>query len=72
MAEKKTNFFTFERYQEILDYLKVHKRATVDELSKVLYVSPATVRRDLTEMQKLNIVQRTHGGALYIDNNEDY
>ncbi|MBQ9265700.1 MAG: DeoR/GlpR transcriptional regulator [Bacilli bacterium] len=71
MAEKNSNFFTFERYQEILDYLKVHKRATVDELAKILYVSPATVRRDLTEMQKLNIIQRTHGGALYVDNNED-
>lgn len=71
MASNKTSFFTFERYQEILDYLKVHKRATVEELSKVLYVSPATVRRDLTEMQKLNIIQRTHGGALYVDNSED-
>lgn len=71
MAEKKTSFFTFERFQQIVEYLRVHKRATVEELSKVLYVSPATVRRDLIEMQRMNIVQRTHGGAIYIENAED-
>ena len=44
------NMFTRERYKLIEDYLKKESRATVDELAKMLYVSPATVRRDLTEM----------------------
>ena len=61
------NMFTSERFKLISDYLKEHSRATVDELAHVLYVSPATVRRDLTEMQKLGMSQRTHGGAVFID-----
>jgi len=64
MAE---NMFTSERFKIIAEYLKNHNRATVDELAKLLYVSPATVRRDLNEMQKLGMIQRTHGGAVYAD-----
>jgi len=61
------NMFTSERFKLISDYLKEHGRATVDELAKILYVSPATVRRDLSEMQKLGMIQRTHGGAVFVD-----
>jgi DeoR/GlpR family transcriptional regulator of sugar metabolism len=57
--------FTSERFTLITSYLKEHSRATIDELSHILFVSPATVRRDLTEMQKLGMIQRTHGGAVY-------
>jgi len=64
MAE---NMFTSERFKLISDYLKEHGRATVEELAKILYVSPATVRRDLSEMQKLGMIQRTHGGAVFVD-----
>ena len=61
------NMFTRERYKLIEDYLKKESRATVDELAKMLYVSPATVRRDLTEMEKMGQIKRTHGGAIYND-----
>lgn len=61
------NMFTSERFKLVSDYLKEHGRATVDELAKILYVSPATVRRDLSEMQKLGMIQRTHGGAVFVD-----
>lgn len=54
------NMFTRERYKLIEDYLKKESRATVDELAKMLYVSPATVRRDLTEMEKMGQIKRTH------------
>lgn len=57
--------FTSERFKTIADYLKEHSRATIDELAGILYVSPATIRRDLTEMQKLGMIQRTHGGAVF-------
>ncbi len=62
------SMFSSERFQLIMEYLKEHNRATVEELSHVLYVSPATVRRDLNEMQKLGLIQRTHGGAVFVDN----
>ena len=53
----------FERKQEILDYLKLNKTASVEELAAKLFVSAATIRRDLTEMQRLGLVERSHGGA---------
>ena len=62
---------TNERFDLILDYLKMHKRATVADLSKMVYVSEATVRRDLNEMQRLGLLRRTHGGAMYADGSEE-
>lgn len=32
------------------------------------FVSPATIRRDLVEMQKLGMLERSHGGAIYTEN----
>ena len=60
-----------ERFKRISEYLKEHKKASVEELSAFLYVSPATVRRDLVEMQALGMVARTHGGALYIEESDE-
>ena len=53
-----------ERSMQIIDYLKEHRTATVDQLASFLYVSEATIRRDLTEMQKLGQIERSHGGAI--------
>ncbi len=59
-----SNMFKQERFQKISDYLEQNSRATISELAGYLYVSEATVRRDLTEMQKLGMIQKTHGGAM--------
>lgn len=61
------DMFAKERYKIIEDYLKKQSRATIDELAKLVYVSPATIRRDLTEMEKLGQIKRTHGGAICAD-----
>ncbi len=58
------DMFAKERYKIIEDYLKRESRATIEELAKLVYVSPATIRRDLTEMEKLGQIKRTHGGAI--------
>lgn len=63
--------FVNERFKPISEYLKEKKRASVEELSALLYVSPATIRRDLLEMQKLGMIARTHGGALYIEDSDE-
>lgn len=63
--------FNKERFQLISEYLKNHNRATVNELAKVLYVSQATIRRDLNEMQRLGMIQRTHGGAIHADTSDE-
>lgn len=55
-----------ERFDEILQYLKENKSATVETLSKLLYTSEATVRRDLKKMHAAGLIERVHGGA-YLD-----
>lgn len=60
-----------QREYDILNYLKNNKRATVDELANMLYVSAASIRRDLNEMQKEGLVKRTHGGVLYNEKTDE-
>jgi len=52
-----------ERQNEIYKYLQKHGSATVKTLAETFYVSEATLRRDLAEMQRLGLVERSHGGA---------
>lgn len=54
---------TEERRQRLLGLLR-ENISTVDKLAQSLEVSPSTVRRDLTEMQRDGKVARTYGGAL--------
>lgn len=56
--------FASERQEEILEYVNKKKSATVEELSQEFFVSCATVRRDLAEMEKQGLIKRTHGGAV--------
>ncbi len=60
-----------ERSNAILEYLKQHKSASVEDLAKFLFVSEATIRRDLTEMQKLGQIERSHGGAILMEHAEE-
>lgn len=60
-----------ERQNEILKRLKENKKAAVSALAKELYVSEATIRRDLAEMHSMGLVERSHGGALLPENAEE-
>lgn len=60
-----------ERYQKILDILSDGNYASVNKLSKELFVSLPTIRRDLTEMQKMGLIVRSHGGAVRSCTEED-
>lgn len=55
---------TLERQQEILEILNKKKSATVDYLANCLYVSGATIRRDLRAMEHQGMIIRSHGGAM--------
>ena len=55
-----------ERELAILEYLKEHKEASVENLCKVLFVSEATMRRDLTKLHNAKKLVRTHGGAIVL------
>ncbi len=52
------------RRRQLLEYVKRHGAANVVELSESLYVSEATVRRDLLELERRGQIERTHGGAV--------
>ncbi len=52
-----------ERTDEILKILKKYHYVTVDFLVKKICYSPATIRRDLTLLQKQGLVKRSYGGV---------
>lgn len=56
--------FENERQQKIMEILERDKKVTVDKIVKLLYVSPATARRDLSDMAQKGLLKRTYGGAI--------
>jgi len=55
-----------ERMEKLRDYLMEHKYAGVNELSDALQSSPATIRRCLTELESMKVIERTRGGAVLL------
>lgn len=49
--------------KEFLQLLQSRQYATIEELSKKLFISPSTVRRKLDALEKKGLVTRTHGGV---------
>ena len=64
MAETSKVMFAELRRQEIVQQLQKLGKITVEELCALFSVSPATIRNDLTELEKQGALQRTHGGAI--------
>ncbi len=56
--------FVEERKMKILEYIEEHKKATVAQLCDHFKVSGATIRNDLRDMESVNLLIRTHGGAM--------
>jgi DeoR/GlpR family transcriptional regulator of sugar metabolism len=56
-----------ERHRILFDTLQKRSPLTVPELEKLLHASPATIRRDLTFLEKTGKIVRTHGGVLHPD-----
>ena len=56
--------FAEERRKEIVKLLEKEKRASVNKLSEEFDVSRATIRRDLSNLEKNGFLRRTHGGAI--------
>lgn len=53
------------RIRALADLLRQEDYASVDEMSRKLEVSAATVRRDLREFASQGLITRTHGGAVF-------
>lgn len=54
------------RQQEILDILKKQKSVSVAQLSRELFASEPTVRRDLAYLEKQGLLTRVYGGAILV------
>ncbi len=59
--------FAVERQKIILDSLKENGAVQVSKLSQELGVTEETVRRDLEKLEKNELLIRTHGGAIPIE-----
>lgn len=57
-----------QRQGDLLRLLKKEKELTVKELCAALCVSPATVRRDLADLEKQGHIKRSFGGAVLQEN----
>ncbi len=64
MPKQRDAIFAELRQQEIVNIVNSNGRATVNELCKHFSVSPATIRTDLNELERLGTLKRTHGGAI--------
>ncbi len=58
----------YERREQLLAYLSNHQNATIRELTKTLYVSEASVRRDLVLLEQEGLIRRTWGGVILNQN----
>lgn len=56
-----------ERQKRILELLNIEGVVTVSKLSAQLGVTEETVRRDLEKLESKELLRRTHGGALPMD-----
>ena len=52
-----------KRQKEILEHLNEHVFLTVERLAELTFTSTSSVRRDLSKLQNLSLIKRTHGGA---------
>ncbi len=59
--------YATERHQAIVDRARATGRVEVLALAVELDVTPETIRRDLTTLERLRLVRRTHGGAIPIE-----
>lgn len=52
-----------KRQEQILKLLSENTFLSVLKLSELTYTSPSSIRRDLTKLQNMYFIKRTHGGA---------
>jgi DeoR/GlpR family transcriptional regulator of sugar metabolism len=68
---KMKKLYPEERLARIMEIINEKKKVEVEELVDTFNVTGATIRGDLRELQRRNLVTRTHGGALLTDESID-
>ncbi len=66
--DHKDKIFREERLQIILEKLIHEKKVVVSDLVSYFDVSPSLIRMDLAELEKRELIRRTHGGAILPEN----
>src|SRR6476660_10334085 len=56
-----------ERQQAILGLARSDGRVDVNGLAEIFDVTPETIRRDLTSLERRGVLSRVHGGAIPVD-----
>lgn len=56
--------YSAERRRDILRLIQENSSVSVDDLAARFAVSPSSIRRDLNELNRQGLVQRTYGGAI--------
>ncbi|WP_338846061.1 DeoR/GlpR family DNA-binding transcription regulator [Massilia sp. W12] len=51
------------RHRQILDYVRQHGDASVEQLARALEVTAQTIRRDVRELEQMQMLARYHGGV---------
>ncbi len=62
--------YAAERRRQILEMIRSEASVKVTELAQLFEVSPSTIRRDLNELHKAELLERTYGGAVTSPLNE--
>ncbi len=60
-----------ERKNEILGIISQTGYIEVEKLAQKLFTSASTVRRNLTELEKMGLVKRSHGGVALVNDTMD-
>lgn len=64
-------FMKEDRLEKILEIVKKQQSVDLKTLTKLLYASEATIRRDLCRLEKQGLILRSHGKAINIQHNAD-
>ncbi len=56
-----------ERLSIILEEMKKRRVTSINELSKVCFVSPCTLRRDLIKLEKRGLIRRSYGKVTLLE-----
>ena len=59
--------YATERHQVIVERARNLGRVEVQSLAVELNVTPETIRRDLSTLERLRLLRRTHGGAIPVE-----
>jgi len=67
MNKKYDRDLAAERHEKVLQLIRSERVARVEDMSSELGVSPATIRRDLVELESRGLIRRVHGGAVAVE-----